>query len=78
MDKPKARARELAKFDSNRRERKNLNALRDGNEGKYRGGEGKTPVTTASDLSRRSLRVKISYELSWRVKAIIGLADGPS
>ena len=46
----KARERELAKFDENRRAQMAenviiLNPIRDKNEGMYRGGEGKTPVT---------------------------------
>ena len=45
-----------------------LNRMGDKNEGTYQGGggEGKTPMTT--DLSKRSLRVKSCYELTWKPK----------
>ena len=43
-----------------------LNPMRHKSEGTYSGGKGTTPVTC--DLSRRSLRVKASYELSWKKK----------
>ena len=47
IDKRKARERELATFDENRRAMGMLNPMRDKNEGMYRGREGTTPVTTA-------------------------------
>ena len=43
----KARERELATFDENRRAVGMLNPTRDKIEGTYRGGEGTTPETTA-------------------------------
>ena len=46
IDQRKARERELATFDENRRAAGMLNPMRDKNEGTYRGGEGATPVTT--------------------------------
>ena len=45
-----------------------LNFMREGNEGTCRGGE--SNYTCDHGLSRRSLRVKISYELSWGVNVI--------
>ena len=53
----KARERELATFDDNRRAVGMLTPMRDKKEGTYRGREGMTP-TCDHDLSRRSLRVK--------------------
>ena len=47
IDSRKARERELAKFDENRRAVGMLNPMRDKNEGTYRGAEGTTPVATA-------------------------------
>ena len=41
----KARKRELATFDENRRAVGMLDTMRDKNEGTYRAGEGTTPVT---------------------------------
>ena len=54
--------------------------MRDNNEGTYRGREGTTPVTTGGEKGRRLwpprrvqkiAEVKTSYELSWKVKAMI-------
>ena len=42
-----------------------LDPMRDKNEGKYRGGDGKAPVTTACPEVAEG---ETSYELSWRVK----------
>ena len=47
-----------------------LNPTRDKNEGKYRGEEGKTPVTTAWLVQKVPER-ETSYELIWRVKVMI-------
>ena len=47
IDLQKARERELATFDDNRRAVGMLNPMRDKSEITYRGGEGTTPVTTA-------------------------------
>ena len=49
-DQRKARERELATFDENRRAVGTLCAIKI--EGTYRGGEGTTPVTTASPEDR--------------------------
>ena len=46
IDKRKAREREFATFDQNRRAVGMLNPMRDKTEGMYRGGEGTTHVTT--------------------------------
>ena len=51
-DQRKAREREIAAFDANRRVVGMLNPMRDKNEGTYRGGEGTTPVTTACPEDR--------------------------
>ena len=55
-----------------------LNPMRDEIEGKYRGGERKTPVTTACPEAGRSLRVKLKplIYLQWDPKgapASVGL-----
>ena len=52
IDQRKARGRELATFDENRRAVGMLNPMRDKNEGTYRGGKGTTPVTTACPKDR--------------------------
>ena len=52
IDQRKARQRELATFDENRRAVGMLNPLRDENEGTYPGGEGMAPVTTACPEDR--------------------------
>ena len=52
IDQRKARDRELATFDENRRAVGMLSPMRDKNEGTYRGGEGTTPVTTACPEDR--------------------------
>ena len=51
IDERKARERELATFDENRRAVGMLNPMRD-IEGTYRGGKGTTPVTTACPEDR--------------------------
>ena len=51
IDERKARDRELATFDENRRAVGMLNPMRDKNE-KHRGREGTTPVTTACPEDR--------------------------
>ena len=48
----KARERESATFDENRRAVGMLNPMHDKIEGTYRGGEGTTPVTTACPEDR--------------------------
>ena len=52
IDQRKARERELATFDENRRAVGMLNPMRDKNQGTYWGGEGATPVTTACPEDR--------------------------
>ena len=52
IDEQKARERELATFDENRRAVGMLNPMCDKNEGTYRGEEGTTPVTTACPEDR--------------------------
>ena len=52
IDQRKARERELAKYDENRRAVGMLNPMRDKNEGTYRGGDGTTPVNTACPEGR--------------------------
>ena len=52
MTNGKARERELATFDENRRAVGKLNPVRGKNEGTYRGGGGTTPVTTACPEDR--------------------------
>ena len=52
VDCGKARERELATFDENRRAVGMLNPVRDENEGTYRGGEGMTPATTTCPEDR--------------------------
>ena len=52
IDPRKARERELAAFDENRRAVGMLTPMRDKNGGTYRGGEGTTPVTTACPEDR--------------------------
>ena len=47
IDQRKARERELAPFDENRRPVGMPNPTHDKNKGTYRGGEGTTSVTTA-------------------------------
>ena len=47
----KVRERELAKFDDDRQATRMLNTMHDENEVKFRGREGKTPVTTAMACS---------------------------
>ena len=46
-----------------------LNTTCEKNEGKYRGGEGKTPVTMTCPEGR-AVEGETSYELSWRTKAV--------
>ena len=51
-DQRKARERELASFDENRRAVGTLNPMRVKNEGTYRGGKGTAPLTTACQEGR--------------------------
>ena len=51
-DERKARERELASFDENRRAVGTLNPMRVKNEGTYRGGKGTAPLTTACQEGR--------------------------
>ena len=63
MDQRKAREREWATFDENRRTVEMLNRMRDNIEGTYHGGEVTWLVQKIADG-------KISYELSWKVKVM--------
>ena len=66
IDSRKARERELAKFDENRRAVGMLNPLRDKNEGTYRGGEGTTSVTTAClEIKSETSEVNLSRRKSY-------------
>ena len=56
----KARERELATFDENRRAVVMLNPMGDKIKGTYRGGEGTTPLTTVCPEDRRGY--KTSYD----------------
>ena len=63
MDQRKAREREWATFDENRRTVGMLNRMRDNTEGTYHGGE-------VTRLVQKIADGKISYELSWKVKVM--------
>ena len=69
VDKRKARERELATFDENRRAVGMLNPMRYKKEGHVPGG--KREDTCDHGLSRRFVQGITSYEFDWKVKVMI-------
>ena len=70
-DKRKARERALATFDENRREVGMLHEPYARQKKQRHVPGGRRDDTCDHGLSRRSPRVKASYELSWKVKVMI-------